>query len=119
MKVLVDVNAGGVVVEQLKKRGHDVVRVTDRDSRMEDLDVLNWANRERRIIVTTDKDFEEMIWQEGKPHCGLLRLENVPRSERKQLLNDVLNRHRDALVSGAIVIALSQKIRVRKPPERT
>jgi len=29
--------------------------------------------------------FEEMIWRQGKSHCGVLRLENLPRSERKAL----------------------------------
>ena len=116
MKVLVDVNASGIVAEQFAERGHDVVRVAARNPRMEDEAVLRWAKRERRILVTTDKDFEEMVWQEGKAHCGLLRLENVPRAERKGLLADVLNHHRDDLMNGAIVIASSGRIRIRKSP---
>ena len=43
--------------------------------------------REQRVIVTTDNDFEQMIWQQQKPHCGILRLENVPRKEREVLLD--------------------------------
>ena len=77
--------------------------------------ILSWAVREHRIIVTTDNDFEEMIWRQGKSHCGVLRLENLPRAERKALLHDVLGRHSQELESGAIVIALSRKFRVRKP----
>lgn len=69
----------------------------------------------QRIVVTTDSDFEEMIWRQGKSHCGVLRLENLPRSERKALLHDVLGHHSQELESGAIVIALSRKFRVRKP----
>lgn len=82
---------------------------------MSDDDILSWALKERRIVVTTDSDFEEMIWRQGKSHCGILRLENLPRSERKALLHDVLGRHSQELESGAIVIALSRKFRVRKP----
>jgi predicted nuclease of predicted toxin-antitoxin system len=95
--------------------GHDVVEVGEKDPRMSDDDILSWALRERRIIVTTDNDFEEMIWRQGRSHCGVLRLENLPRSERKALLHDVLGRHSQELESGAIVIALSKKFRVRKP----
>lgn len=62
---------------------------------------MNWAVKERRIIVTTDNDFEEMIWRQGKPHCGVLRLENLPRSERIVLLRDVLDRYSRDLESGA------------------
>jgi predicted nuclease of predicted toxin-antitoxin system len=59
-------------------------------------------------------DFEEIIWRQSKPHCGVLRLENLPRSERIALLRDVLDCHSLDLESRAIVIALSTKIRVRK-----
>jgi predicted nuclease of predicted toxin-antitoxin system len=81
---------------------------------MSDDEILSWAVKDRRIIITTDNDFEEMIWRQGRPHCGVLRLENLPRSERKTLLNDVLDRHSKDLESGAIVIALKTKFRVRK-----
>ncbi len=59
-------------------------------------------------------DFEEMIWRQGKLHCGVLRLENLPRSERMTLLYDVLDRHAKDLEAGAIVIALRTKFRIRR-----
>ena len=114
MNFLLDVNASGAVASWLIQRGHSVVEVGQEDPRMSDNKILDWAVRERRIVVTTDNDFEEMIWRQGKPHCGVLRLENLPRSERIALLHDVLDRHSLDLESGAIVIALSTKIRVRK-----
>jgi predicted nuclease of predicted toxin-antitoxin system len=82
---------------------------------MSDEDILSWAMREKRIIVTTDKDFEKMIWRQGKLHRGVLRLENLPRPERKLLVHDVLDRHSEDLIAGAIVIASSTKFRIRKP----
>jgi len=114
MNFLLDVNASGAVAIWLIKLGHSVVEVGRKDPRMRDNEILSWAVRERRIIVTTDNDFEKMIWRQGKPHCGVLRLENLPRSERISLLHDVLDCHSLDLESGAIVIALSTKIRVRK-----
>jgi len=79
---LLDVNASGAVARWLIDRGHNVAEVGQTDPRMRDDKILNWAVRENRIIVTTDNDFEEMIWRQGKYHCGVLRLENLPRSER-------------------------------------
>lgn len=116
MKFLADVNASGVLARWLMDMGHDVARVAEKDPRMLDDDILRWAVSEQRIIITTDQGFEEMIWREGKPHCGVLRLENLPRAERKALLEDVLARHSQDLESGAIVIALARKVRIRKPP---
>ena len=115
MNFLLDVNASGALARWLIELGHDVVQVSEKNPRMSDDEILRWAVREHRIIVTTDNDFEEMIWRQGQPHCGVLRLENVPRSERKALLHDVLDRHSHDLESGSIVIALSTKFRVRKP----
>ncbi len=116
MKFLVDVNASGAVARWLTERGYDVVQVADSNPKMGDEEILSWAIREERVIITTDQDFEEMIWREGKTHCGLLRLENLPRSERKALVEDVLTHHSQALESGAIVIAQGAKIRVRRSP---
>jgi predicted nuclease of predicted toxin-antitoxin system len=114
MNFLLDVNASGALARWLIDLGHDVIEVSHKDPRMSDDDILSWAVRERRIIVTTDNDFEEIIWRQGKSHCGVLRLENLPRAERKALLHDALNHHSKDLESGAIVIALSTKFRVRK-----
>ena len=114
MNFLLDVNASGALARWLIHRGHNVAEVGQKDPRMSDDEILSWAVRERRIIVTTDNDFEEMIWRQGKSHCGVLRLENLPRSQRKALVHDVLDRHAKDLESGAIVIALSRKVRVRR-----
>jgi predicted nuclease of predicted toxin-antitoxin system len=113
MKFLLDVNASGALAGWLSELGHDVAEVSQKDPRMSDDLILSWAIREHRIIVTTDKNFEEMIWRQGKLHCSVLRLENVPRSERRVLLHDVLTRHSKDLASGSVVIATRTKFRVR------
>ena len=114
MEFLIDLGASGALVQWLIDAGHDVVQVLDEDARMADSDILQWAIQEGRIIVTTDDDFEEMIWREGRPHSGVLRLENLPRGERLGLLEEVLNRHSRDLAEGAIVIAESRRIRIRR-----
>ncbi len=115
MKFLADVNASGALARWLLEHGYDVLRVADVDPRMEDFNILQWAWREKRIIITTDQDFEEMIWREKRQHEGVLRLENLPRVERLSLLEYVLNHHSQDLASGVIIIASSRKIRIRKP----
>ena len=115
MKFLVDVNASGALARWLTEMGHDVVLVSAIDPRRKDQAVLQWALREERVIITTDQDFEQMIWQEERKHKGVLRLENLPRSERLSLLEYVLQHYGQDLASGAIVIALRRKIRIRKP----
>jgi len=115
MKFLLDVNASGALARWLLDHGHDVLLVEEVDPRMGDDKVLDWALREKRIIITTDQDFEEMIWREKRRHEGVLRFENLPRVERLSLLEYVFKNHSQDLALGAIIIASSRKIRIRKP----
>lgn len=114
MKFLIDVNASRSLGNRLVAQGYDVAYVGEVDPKMIDEDLLAWAVREQRVILTTDNDFEQMIWQQQKPHCGILRLENVPRKEREVLLDDALKYHSQDLLEGKIVIALRNKFRIRK-----
>lgn len=66
MKFLIDVNAGEPAARWLEALGHETVQVAHRDHQMKDETILEWAVSEQRIILTTDQDFEEMIWREGK-----------------------------------------------------
>jgi len=114
VRFLLDVSAGMAVADQLDSTGHDVLRAGDVDPRMSDDAMLDWAVRERRVLVTTDLDFEEMIWTQARPHCGLLRLENLPRAQRVQLLETTLAQYAADLDAGAIVIATRRHVRVRR-----
>lgn len=115
MKFLLDVNASGTLADWLKTQSYDVRTVREVDARMTDDRILAWAVEENRILVTTDQDFEEMIWQEKRNHAGVVRLENLPRAERIALFQYVLAWHVQDLMSGAVLIASSRKIRVRRP----
>lgn len=109
IKFLLDVNASGAVNDYLIRRGYDVKLVSDEDIRMSDSKAVD----EDRVIITTDKDFEGMVWKENRKHTGILRLENVPRNERLKLLSRVLQNWEEKLVDKAIVIATRSKIRIR------
>lgn len=115
MRFLLDVNASGSVAHWLLDHGHDVALVQELDPRMSDDQVLQRALAEKRIIVITDRDFEELIWHQNRRHEGILRLENLPCSERLSLLEYVLTYYAENLVAGSMIIASSHKIRIRTP----
>ena len=114
-RFLLDVNIGLSLQNWLANQGHDVIRVSDRDPRMPDKEVAQWATEENRIIVTTDMDFEQKVHLEQWQHRGILRLENLPRPARLRLVADVLARFSEDLREGCIVIAQRSKVRVRHP----
>ncbi len=53
MKFLTDVNASGILAHWLSQMGYDVLKVSQRNPKMTDDEILQWALEEERIIVTT------------------------------------------------------------------
>ena len=78
MKFLVDRCAGRRLSEWLRQQKHDVVESRERGPDPGDRVLLAWAASEGRILITMDKDFGELIFVEGEPHCGIVRLPDVP-----------------------------------------
>src|SRR5436309_2206170 len=60
MRFLANENFPGAAVKALVAAGHDVVWVRIAAPGTTDPDVLAWAGREERILLTFDKDFGEL-----------------------------------------------------------
>jgi hypothetical protein len=56
-------------VAALRAEGHDVVWVRVVSPGMRDPDVLAWAIREGRVLLTFDKDFGELAKASALPAC--------------------------------------------------
>ncbi len=57
MKFIVDVNIAQVVIKFLRQANHDVIDIKKDLSRALDIEIINLASKENRIILTHDKDF--------------------------------------------------------------
>lgn len=74
MRYLVDECLGRRLVSALRDRGHDVEWVRESASGASDEDVLAWSARDRRVLLTTDFDYGELIFGRGKPAYGVVIL---------------------------------------------
>ena len=72
MRFLADENIPGDAVAEIEAAGHDIVWVRIVAPGSKDEDVLAWAVREERIILTFDKDFGELAWRAGLPKSRAL-----------------------------------------------
>lgn len=62
MKIVADENLFEPIIEFLKSLGHDVMSVRDRGlSGISDDEVYQLACKEKRVIITMDKDFSRMF----------------------------------------------------------
>lgn len=73
MRFLANENFPGAAVAVLAGDGHDVVWVRAAAPGMSDPDVLAWAIREGRVLLTFDKDFGELARASALPSaCGVV-----------------------------------------------
>jgi predicted nuclease of predicted toxin-antitoxin system len=87
LRFLADENFPAAAVAALAAAGHDVVWVRTVAPGMSDPEVLAWAAREHRILLTFDKDFGEPARGSALPHtCGVVLLRMpMPKPEESGL----------------------------------
>ena len=116
MKLLLDACVWGGASTELQAAGHDVVWAGAWSTDPGDEEILAYAHREGRILVTLDKDFGELAIVRRILHSGIVRLVNLSARRQAGVCKLVLERHGDALLVGAIVTAELGRLRIR-PPE--
>src|SRR2546421_3399703 len=75
MRFLADENVSRLVIERLRGEGHDVISVAETKPGAPDDDILKAADAERRILITEDRDFGEMVIRQRLGLCGVIPLE--------------------------------------------
>jgi predicted nuclease of predicted toxin-antitoxin system len=78
MRFIADENFPGEAVKKLDAAGHDVVWIRIAAPGSKDEDILAWAVRESRVLLTFDKDFGELAWGVGLPATSGVVLFRLP-----------------------------------------
>ena len=104
-KFLADVNVEKEIVDYLLENGHDVKWVPDYNCEMLDEDLIKFANAEKRILITNDKDFGELVFRQKKLSVGvvLIRVKMQITKDKvklmKKLLKDYISQMRRIIFS--------------------
>ncbi|MGB9804974.1 DUF5615 family PIN-like protein [Desulfofundulus sp.] len=89
MRFLLNENISNAVARALRESGYEAVMVRDYLGKgVSDAAILKKAVEEGWIVVTCDTDFGDLVFNQGKPHVGvvLLRLkEQRPENQVKVL----------------------------------
>lgn len=113
MKLLLDTCVWGGAKTDLEAAGHDVLWTGDLEQDPGDEEILAQAHRERRVLVTLDKDFGELAIRRGQPHCGIVRLVNVAARQQGITCQQVLAQYADELSRGSILTVEAGRVRIR------
>ncbi len=115
LKFMADVNVEKTLVDYIKEEGFDVLWIPDYDCRITDDELLFLANREKRILITNDTDFGELVYLQKKISTGIILIRVKGQNERKKLysLKKVIKNYKDKIENHFIVVT-EKRIRFRK-----
>jgi predicted nuclease of predicted toxin-antitoxin system len=119
MRLLADVNVSRRVVERLRSRGWDVIRVPEiMDPRSPDYDILSEARRRQAVRVSHDQDFGAILAISGAtaPSFVNLRVSDVDADRVARTIADALRTAEADLLAGAVVTLDDAGMRVHQLP---
>jgi len=115
MRFLADESCDFAIVRRLRDDGYDVVAVAEIAPRAEDNRVVDLAVRERRILLTEDKDFGQLLHAHGQAAPGIIFLRYAA-SARQQIAEDVarLVRQQGEKLIGSFVTVQPGRTRISR-----
>jgi predicted nuclease of predicted toxin-antitoxin system len=119
MNFLFDQSADFRLIPHLQALGHDVQAISrDYPHGLADEDVLAIARHEQRILLVADRDFGELIFQQGLAHAGVIffRLPGAPLQTKIDQLDRALREYAEALERGAFLVVTPSRIRIASRP---
>jgi len=114
MRLFADENVARAIVRWLRTEGHDVLYAAEAAPGESDPVWLQRAEAEQRLLLTSDKDFGELVFRDRLNSYGvvLLRLEELPLTERLARLETAWSVV-EANPAGKFIVIGEHKVRVR------
>lgn len=112
---LADESCDFAVVRALRSVGYNVIAVAEVIPSASDEQVLQFAAREKRILLTEDKDFGEWVFAHRKKMAGVLLI-RFPGSARSLLVESVMElvARYGGNLAGAFTVIEPGRARIRK-----
>lgn len=82
MDLLADESCAGPVIRALREAGYNVVAIAEIAKGSTDEHVLELALNEKRVLITEDRDFGELVYARGRPSAGVILLSFDVRAHR-------------------------------------
>ena len=103
---LADECVAAPLVDWLRSAGHDVLYVAESAAGLSDADVIALASRERRLLLTEDKDFGDLFFRRGHPVPGIVLIRAGLDNSRFQIvrLAAAIEQYGERLIGHYVVI---------------
>lgn len=121
MRFLADMGVATSTVQELASAGHDAIHLRHLGlQRLPDDEILAKARGERRIVLTFDLDFGDLLalGMHQSPSVIIFRLrDETPKSVTPKLL-EVIAQRATELETGAVIVVEDSRYRLRRLPLR-
>ncbi len=113
MRFLIDECVGTSVAEWLQSKKYEVFSVFDDWRGATDDEILDKALQENYILITSDKDFGEMVFRLQRKHKGIILIRCQPNNFKKKIevLDKLLENYLDKLVDNFVVVS-NENVRI-------
>lgn len=118
---LANMNISPITVEALRNHGWDIIRVSEvMDEKSKDIDVLVYAQKQNKVVITQDLDFSQILALRGyaKPSLINLRFENASPDFVTARIIDVVSSMEKELEEGVVVTVDETSARYKNLPIR-
>ena len=116
MRFLLDVCAASHSMQAaLTGLGHDVLSALETMPRATDEELLAVALAERRILITEDKDFGELVFVRRLPHPCIIRITAMPVDDKITAMRHLLTgRYVETMREGNMIVVTQSRVRIRR-----
>jgi predicted nuclease of predicted toxin-antitoxin system len=114
VNLVADENVDAAIVSALRAAGHAVSDVRELQPGIDDEHVLDLAESRDALLLTSDKDFGELVFRQRLLHSGviLFRLAGLPSEVKGRILVSILQTHAVEL-PGAFTVISPRSVRIR------
>jgi predicted nuclease of predicted toxin-antitoxin system len=117
MRFLADESCDFRVVRALRAAGHDVVSILEAGPGAEDSTLMDIALRDRRVFITKDRDFGQLVFaaESAGPGVILLRFPSAARTNLPAVVVELVANYENKIAEHFVVVQPG-RIRFTRPP---
>lgn len=115
MNLFLDENIDRQIVDRLRDDGHTAWYVAEMSPSISDDEVLSSANSKKAALITSDKDFGELIFRQRLVSCGviLIRLSGLSLESKTNIVSHAISRYATEML-GCFTVISKRRVRIRK-----
>lgn len=117
MNLVVDESVDNLIVDALRRDGHNVLYISEFAPSIDDDTVLDLANQHDALLLTEDKDFGELVFRNKRIHTGivLIRLSGLSPQAKMHSVSTAFE-NQGAELRNAFSVISPGRVRIRRHP---